>query len=183
MKIILTLLTLLLFSCKTAILQNNSPIIEVKKLRTLLKNKIDDDNFISFNDVGLKILKNNDSLEIFKDDVLVFKANQKFSKLYQIFEDDFLIISISKSNTTAGIEVFSRDSTYIVDLKNNLKGFIALKNIVLESDKKKLIDFYEFHEITVNIHCAIDSININKNELFLIQPDLSIKKYAISKAY
>lgn len=181
MRAIILLILISFISCKTSNPQNKHFVATEKKLKTLLKNNVNDENFISFSQANLEILKRNDSLEIYKKETLIFKVSQKYSKLYQIFNDNFLIISISKDNSMSGIDNFSRDSTYVIDLNKKFKGFISLKNIILESDKVALTKYYSNHPInSENLHLAIDDINVEKNELYLLQPDLSVKKYNLS---
>lgn len=175
------LLLLLFFSCKTVINSNDKLENNEKQLKTLVKKTVNDKKFIGFDELNLTFQKKGDSIKIYKNNMFIIKISQKYSKLYQIFNNKFLIISISKNNSQAGIDNFQRDSTYIVDLNKDIKGFISLKNTILEFDKKTVANYYSNNELNIIKHLAIDSINISNRELFLVQPNLEVKKYLLTK--
>jgi hypothetical protein len=182
MRKIVFLFPLILISFKSLNIDLHHNLLKGKNLKTLIINELNDSRFVSFEKAGIKYKKENGRVKISYKGKLITEINGKHSHLYQIFDKDFLIISVSKLNSMSGIDKFSRDSTYIYNLKNETKAYISLKNIVLEFNKNSMIDYYKKYKPNEDLlHQSIDSINIEKEELFLVQPNLTIIKYKLKK--
>jgi len=131
--------------------------------------------FTTYKSYGLK--HNNHCL--YKDSILIYCQNNNYEYFNEIFDNRFLITSIGKRNFTgwAGVDTVDKDSTYIFDLKTKKKSFVALKNTYFTYSKKSLVEMYNFKadmNPKYTYHYAVDSINLETNELFLVNPNFKI---------
>ncbi len=100
-----------------------------------------------------------------------------------------MIISIKKKSnwSWSSPETVTKDSVYIIDLSSRKKSFISLKRTNFALRIIDLQDLYHYSKQTLindefTYHYAIESIDIDKNEMYLIQPNLSVKKYELTIA-
>ncbi len=99
---------------------------------------------------------------------------------YEIFDNNFVLISIfNKPNIWSSPILIPKDSLYIYDLKNEKKSFVSLKKTKFTLNKKELKNHYN-SKIEMNdkfdYYYAIDSINLDTNEIFLIDPNFQTVK-------
>lgn len=171
-KKVIIILALICFSCA---IQKESDIIYDLKC---IVNDSNNNLFASFSSVG--VFRKSNYL-VNKDSTIIIKTYDQFDYFYDLYKNKFLIISIKKKGFTgwSGIYDIDKDSTYLYDLENNKKSYISLGKTYFVRNKNELKQIYNKEIIIDDMkyqYFAIDSINLMKNELFLVQPDLSINK-------
>lgn len=175
--IILIIIVIISFSC--VIKKKNEVIYDLK----CIVNNSDNNLFVSFSKIGVSRKHQN---IIYKDSSLIIKTFNDYDYFFDLYKEKILIISIRKKGYTgwAGISDIDKDSTYFYDLENDRKSYISLKRTYFVRNKDELKQIYKgrssFDETEYNYY-GIESISIEKNELFLIQPNLNLKKYELTK--
>ncbi len=151
-----------------------------------MSTKDSNNDFISFQEVGLIKIKD----EIFKEDVLLLKEHIDYNYFYEIFDNRYLIVSVQKKGLTtwSGWDTVPKDSVLITDIAVNVKNiktkYFSLQKAFFARNKEELTNKYDYSEnIKLNTnytyHYAIEDIKFDKNELLLIHPDLTVKKYIL----
>ncbi|MFY8180573.1 MAG: hypothetical protein ACOVLG_02270 [Flavobacterium sp.] len=175
------LLILILVSCKPT-----ASIVEENKLsfknEKTIKYFANTENSL-FTTYKSHALKYNDHC-LYKDSTLIYCHENNFVYFDEIFDNRFLIISIGKKRNTgwAGVDTVDKDSTYIYDLKTKKKSFVSLKKTYFTYSKKSLAEMYHFNtkmDSKFTYHYTIDSINLDTNELFLVDPNFKIVEYKL----
>lgn len=118
------------------------------------------------------------------DGKTIFRENEGYEYFYEIFEKEYLIVSIKKKNnwSWSSPENVTKDSISIINLLNNKESLANLKKVKFARCIDDLINVYHYSKNTIindeySYYYAIDSLNLETNELFLVQPNLKIKKY------
>lgn len=175
------LLILILVSCKptTSIVEENKLSFKNEKTIKYFANT-ENSLFTTYKSYGLKY--NNHCL--YKDSTLIHCQNNNYEYFNEIFDNRFLITSIGKRNFTgwAGVDTVDKDSTYIYDLKTKKKSFVSLKKTYFTYSKKSLAEMYHFNtkmDSKFTYHYTIDSINLDTNEIFLVNPNFKIVEYKL----
>lgn len=174
-KIIIALI-FITFSC--AIKKESNINYDLK----CIVNNSNNNLFASFSNIGVSRRNN---YIINKDSIPIIKTFDDYNYFYDLYKNKVLIISIKKKGFTgwAGISDIDKDSTYLYNLENNKKYFISLRKTYFVRNKNELKHIYK-EKIIIDDkyhYYAIDSLNLEKCELYLIQPDLISKKYALKK--
>lgn len=118
-----------------------------------------------------------------KDDTVFIGNRENYQYLFEVFKGTHLLISIVKgSSVAAGPDLFERNNVIIVDLKEATLNKINLRNIYLTRSKEFLLKAYPFQnkeslESQSFKYCAIDSIDLQRNKLLLLDQSNSIKEY------
>ena len=122
----------------------------------------------------------NDNGKFYHNGKIIQLENKKYSYHYEIFDDKFVLISIfKKPNIWSSTVLIPKDSLYIYKLNKQKKSFVSLKKTKFALNKKQLKNYYPkkvYMNNQFDYYFAIDSINLDTNELFLIDPNFNIIK-------
>jgi hypothetical protein len=176
-------LALVLISCKSARngLSDNQGI--EKSIKYLTKSW-DNEIYTTFKKENLEKTEN---ILKFNNEIIYIEKND-YEYFYEIFDKNYLIISTKKKSnwSWSSPETVTKDSIYIFNLINKKKSFVSLKKTNFARKVSDLKNLYHYSRETIindeyTYHYAIDSINTDKDELFLVLPNLSVKKYHLIK--
>lgn len=177
-NILIVAIIIIIISCSTKkkSMNHKNDIYDIKCLNKVSENEL----HVKYSSFGLSkekgVLKHNDKL--------INKESKGYDYFYEIYKSKIVIISIKKTDLTgwAGISDISKDSIFFYDIDSGKKLYISLKKTYFARNKEELKNLYHYSENTIfdnsrYFYYAIDNVNINKNEIFLLQPNLVVKKY------
>lgn len=124
-----------------------------------------------------------DKTKFYHKEKVIQIENDNYSYHYEIFDNNYILISIfNKPNIWSSPILIPKDSLHIYDLKKQKKSFATLKNTKFVLNKTELKNEYKT-KVDLNekfdYFFAIDSINLDTNELFLVDPNFKIVEYKL----
>ena len=114
---------------------------------------------------------------------IIQTENNNYSYHYELFDNNYLLISIfDKPNIWSSPILIPKDSLYIYDLQKEKKSYVSLKKIRFTLGRKMLLNQYN-EKINLKkeytYEYAIDEIDLDKNELFLVNPNFKTIKFKL----
>lgn len=165
------ILSLIIISCGS-----NNPKIENKEksIKWFLK----EESILGTTYEKFGLVKENG--KFYHNEKVIQLEDENHSYHYEIFDNKFVLISIfNKPNIWSSPTLIPKDSLYIYELKKQQKSFISLKKTRFALNKKELKNYYpknvDMNDV-FDYYFAIDSINLDTNELFLIDPNFKMIK-------
>ena len=165
------ILSLIIISCGS-----NNPKIENKEksIKWFLK----EESILGTTYEKFGLVKENG--KFYHNEKVIQLEDENYSYHYEIFDNNFVLISIfNKPNIWSSTVLIPKDSLYIYELNKQKKSFVSLKKTKFALNKKQLKNYYPkkvYMNNQFDYYFAIDSINLDTNELFLIDPNFNIIK-------
>ena len=171
------LLSLIVFSCRSI---NTKVENKEKSIKWFLK----EESILGTTYEKFGLVRKND--KFYHNEKVIQVENENHSYHYEIFDNKFVLISIlKKPNIWSSPQLIPKDSLYIYELKKEKKSFVSLKKTRFALNKKELKNYYQ-KEVDMNdkfdYYFAIDSINLDTNELFLIDPNFKLIKQKLTSS-
>ncbi|HLO74522.1 MAG TPA: hypothetical protein VK164_11340 [Flavobacterium sp.] len=165
------LLSLIIISCGPISTKNEN---KEKSIKWFLK----EESILGTTYAKFGLVKENN--KFYHNEKVIQLEDENHSYHYEIFDNKFILISIfNKPNIWSSPNLIPKDSLYIYELKKEKKSFISLKKTRFAVNKKELKNYY-YKNVNMNdkfdYYFAIDSINLDTNELFLIDPNFKLIK-------